>query len=162
MLSPEQEQWYVATFQEALKSGHIFPEMATCEAAVETAWGTSKCCVEGKNIFGEKQHAVPIFETVYLPTEEWQNGRMVGLKSVAWVKYPTLADCFADRMATLRRLSAQYPAYAAALAASSPELYVINVSRSWSTDPARSVKCIEIYDAHAGLLKPAAQAAVPR
>jgi hypothetical protein len=72
----------------------------------------------------------------------------------AWVVFPDLPTCFADRMATLKRLAPHYSHYAAALAAKTPEDYISQVSLSWSTDPQRAAKVLSIYHAHAALLTP--------
>ncbi|HZC24703.1 MAG TPA: mannosyl-glycoprotein endo-beta-N-acetylglucosamidase, partial [Candidatus Binatia bacterium] len=64
-----------------------------------------------------------------------------------WVEYPDWSACFADRKATLERLANAYPHYAAALRAPDPETYITEVSRSWSTDPARGAKCLSVFQA---------------
>jgi hypothetical protein len=52
-------------------------------------------------------------------------------------------------MALLERLSRAYPHYGAALKAATGEQYIAAVSLSWSTDPQRAGKVLEVYDAHA-------------
>jgi flagellum-specific peptidoglycan hydrolase FlgJ len=68
-----------------------------------------------------------------------------GVINAKFVEYPTLEDCLADRQATLTRLASVYPHYKAALEATTPEDYVREVSRTWSTDPGRAEKCLAIY-----------------
>jgi hypothetical protein len=72
-----------------------------------------------------------------------------------------MADCFADRMATLERLAGLvfpvtdilvYPHYAAALKASTPEEFLTQVSLTWSTGPTRGQQCIQILHAHGDVL----------
>ena len=70
-----------------------------------------------------------------------------------FVKFPTLQEAFAARMDTLRRLSATVANYANALAATSGEQFVLNVSKSWSTDPQRASTVLAIYNAHGALLQ---------
>lgn len=101
--------------------------------------------VHGNNLFGTKQHEHPIYGTLSLPTREYLGGEWK-VVTANWVRYPTLDDCFADRLATLRRLSPIYPHYKAALEASDPETFVREVSQTWSTDPGRAEKVIEIYN----------------
>jgi flagellum-specific peptidoglycan hydrolase FlgJ len=96
-----------------------------------------------------KQHRHAIYGTHTLPTREFENGEWIQTQA-AWVSYPDWASCFADRMATLSRLASTFPHYAAALQAASGEAYVNEVSRTWSTDPGRAAKVLEIYDAMAG------------
>lgn len=140
------EQFWTNARDAARAAGHIWPEMAACEAALESAWGSSELARADNNLFGTKQHAHPVFGTHNLPTREWlHNGWVV--VNAEWVKYPTLADCFADRMATLKRLAPSFPHYAAALAATSGTQFVIEVSKSWSTDPKRADKVLAIYTA---------------
>lgn len=129
----------------AEKCGHIFPEMAACEAALESNYGVSSLASAYNNLFGMKQHQHPIYGTHVLPTKEFLNGEWVELNS-SWIVYPDWADCFGDRMATLQRLASVYPHYAAALAATSATDYINQVSLTWSTDPERSAKVIAIYD----------------
>jgi flagellum-specific peptidoglycan hydrolase FlgJ len=130
---------------EAQRVQHPFPAMAACEAALESGFGQSKLAIEGNNLFGMKQHVHPSFLSFNLPTREFENGEWVVVPGAEWVKYPTLGDCFSDRLYTLQRLSGKYPHYAAALAAPDPTTYVMEVSRSWSTDPNRATKVISIY-----------------
>lgn len=141
--------WLVATAAEAKSGGHIFPEMAACEAALESAhegiFGGSALAREANNLFGMKQHQHPTYGTLNLPTREFLNSEWVVVEAV-WVKYDRLSECFEDRMMTLRRLSSEYPHYAAALDATDARTYVTEVSKTWSTDPQRAAKVLAIYD----------------
>jgi flagellum-specific peptidoglycan hydrolase FlgJ len=130
----------------ATASQHIFPKMAACEAALECGYGTSGLAKIDNNLFGMKQHAHPIFGTHNLPTKEFLDGAWVVVLA-HWVHYPTIVDCFTDRMNTLRRLAPHYPHYAAALAATDPITYVTEVSKTWSTGPKRGAEVIAIYNA---------------
>lgn len=153
--SPEQIQWLTQTVQAAKDAEHIFPEMAGAEAALESNYGASQLAREANNLFGMKQHTHPLHGTLVLPTKEFLNSQWV-VTSANWVKYDTLAECFEDRMETLERLKSTYPHYAMALAATDPVTYIFEVSRTWSTDPLRSAKCLSIYNAYH-----AAMAALP-
>jgi uncharacterized FlgJ-related protein len=130
---------------------HPFPDMAGCEAAWESGkagvvpFALSQLAVEDNNLFGMKAHQHNVYGVVNLPTHEYLS-REWTVVSASFEKYPTLDDCFADRYATLRRLSPIYPHYKAALAASDPYTFITEVSRTWSTDPNRAVHVIELYN----------------
>lgn len=147
MLSVTQSAGLLAAFQAAKASGHIWPAYAACEGALESAWFTSELYKQGNNVFGTKQHAHPIYSTHNIPTKEVLDHQWV-VVNAGWIYYPTLADSFADRMQTLRNLAPHYPHYAAALAATTGEDFVTEVSKTWSTDPQRGDKVLSIYNAH--------------
>lgn len=131
-------------------SGHPFPQMAACEAALESAWGQSRLATNANNLFGMKQHAHPIYSTMNLPTREWDRNSGWTAVVAAWVEYPDWRACFTDRLATLQRLSNALPHYKAALDAKDAQTYIAEVSRSWSTDPARAAKVLEIFHEYTG------------
>lgn len=128
----------------AQESGHVFPEYAACEAALESTYGTSPLARDDNNLFGCKQHVHALYGTVHLPTREFLNHEWVTVEA-AFVRYPDWAACFADRMDTLRRLAKIYPHYAVALKAASGEEFVTEVSKTWSTDPKRAPDVLAIY-----------------
>lgn len=144
-----QEQFLVQARDGAVAAGHLFPEYAACEAALESGWGQSLLATQANNLFGEKQSNPPVpgTSTLALPTREFIRGSWVTVPA-NWAKFADVQSCFAARMATLKRLAPGYPHYAAALAAKSGEEFVIEVSKTWSTDPARAGKVLSIYDAH--------------
>lgn len=148
-MNPQQKDFLYRAFQAAKAAGHIFPEMAACEAALESGYGHSQLATQDRNLFGMKQHLHPIYGTHVLPTREFLSDKWVTVNA-NWIVYPDWEMCFADRMATLRRLAPSFPHYAAALAAGSATTYVNEVSRSWSTDPERANKVLAIYDNCAG------------
>ena len=143
MTSTEREFLDVAALT-ADRAKHPFPQMAACEAALESGYGKSLLALTYNNLFGMKQHRHAAFGTVNLPTREFVDGEWVQT-SANWVSYPDWETSFADRAATLQRLASLYPHYAKALAATDPIGYVKEVSQTWSTDPARADKCIAIY-----------------
>jgi flagellum-specific peptidoglycan hydrolase FlgJ len=153
-MTPEQKQFLVAAAGEAKRAGHIFPEMAACEAALESAYGTSELARQDRNLFGTKQHRHVIYGTHVLPTREFENGEWITINS-SWVSYPDFASCFRDRMVTLVRLASVLPHYGNALRAQDAKTYVTEVSKTWATDPERAEKVIAIYEA-AGSWEPAA------
>lgn len=131
-------------------AGALFPSMQACEAALESGYGTSELAIQGLNLFGCKQHQHPEYGTLNLPTKEFLDEKWVVCEA-SWVKYPTIADCFLDRMATLRLLAPHYPHYAAALRAPDAQTFVTQVSLTWSTDPQRGSKVIQIFNTYMSL-----------
>lgn len=141
---------------QAYGAGHIYPRMASCEAALESAYGMSQLTRLAKNLFGLKQRQHPTFGTLSLPTKEYLDDQWVSVNA-EWVEYPSFVACFKDRMATLIRLRTAYPHYNNALQASTAEQYVTEVSQTWSTDPSRAEECIAIFNEAFGTPSNAAQ-----
>lgn len=134
-----------AAWSAAITAKHPFPEYAACEAALESAWGKSKLANEANNLFGRKQsHDHPVYETLDLPTKEFLHGQWI-TTTAHWVKYPSWAADFDDRVALLRRLPSLY---GPALDATNGRDFVNLVSAHWSTDPERANKVLAIFDNH--------------
>lgn len=148
-MNPEHKTFLLRALEAAKKADHVFAEMAACEAALESGYGVSELASKFSNLFGCKQHVHPVYGTHVLPTKEFLDGQWKELNS-SWIVYPDWATCFADRMATLKRLASAYPHYKAALEAASGTTYINEVSQTWSTDPKRAEKVLSIYDAVAG------------
>jgi flagellum-specific peptidoglycan hydrolase FlgJ len=148
----DEQQFLVRMATAAKAAGHIFPEMAACEAALESGFGKSGLAALDNNLFGMKQHKHPVYGTHVLPTKEFENGEWITVQAL-WVKYPDYTTCFTDRMATLTRLAPAkgFEHYAAALAAKDAQTYVREVSAKWSTDPHRADKVLVIYEEFQGL-----------
>lgn len=144
-------------YKAAVDSGHIFPEFAACEAALESAWGNSKLCILGNNLFGQKSgFSSKEFPVIEMPTKENvdlnKDGRIdpsevVTVKS-NWAKFPDWATAFRERMELLQRLAPRFLHYGNALNAKTGREFVTEVSKSWSTDPLRATKVLAIYDRH--------------
>jgi flagellum-specific peptidoglycan hydrolase FlgJ len=156
-MTPQQHDFLDRAFQAAKAANHVEPEMAACEAALESGWGRSWLAVNDRNLFGCKQHQHPIYGTVALPTKEYLKGEWETV-TANFVNYPDWQSCFKDRMDTLTRLAAivkpdgtpEYPHYRNALTAGASTTYITEVSRTWSTDPNRAEKVLAIYNAVAG------------
>ncbi len=144
-----QNEFLLKAVAAARAAGHLFPEYAACEAALESGWGLSHLAVEANNLFGQKQAHPPLpnTETMALPTREFLHGAWVAVQA-NWVRFPDWASCFRERMALLRALADAWPNYAAALRATSGEQFITEVSRTWSTDPQRAGKVLAVYDCH--------------
>ena len=155
MTTPLQDSFLRQASAAAHQSGHIFPEYAACEAALESNWGQSRLAREANNLFGQKQSANDndAGATIAMPTEEFLHGRWVTVIA-HWARFTDAAACFHARMALLRRLQHSYPAYARALAATTGEAFIEEVSRAWSTDPQRAAKVLAIHRQHCSSFLP--------
>jgi flagellum-specific peptidoglycan hydrolase FlgJ len=150
-MNSAQRQFLDLASAQAVKANHPFPQMAACEAAEESSWGHSALAVEANNLFGMKAHAHAIYGTMTLPTREFLNSEWKQV-SARWERYPDWRACFADRLATLERLSNALPHYKAALDAKDPRTYITEVSKSWSTDPMRALKVQGVYEEYVALI----------
>lgn len=150
-----QEDFLRKAVSAARAAGHIFPEYAACEAALESAWGQSRLATRANNLFGQKQSrtAPPTIQTMSLPTREYLHGTWVTINA-NWVSFPSWGACFQARMRLLKSASKTYPHYATALAATTGEEFIQQVSQTWSTDPARASKVLAIYAAHQACFAP--------
>lgn len=146
----------------AHRAGHIFPGYAACEAALESNWGQSRLAREANNLFGQKQSPTPLpgTITVALPTQEFLRGAWVTVPA-HWVCFRTPEACFRARMALLQQARHSYSAYDRALRAATGEQFVEEVSRAWSTDPARATKVLAIHRQHIASLMNLAPNALP-
>lgn len=144
-MNTEQKLFLKMAAAAAKQASHIFPQMAACEAGLESSYGHSLLAVQDNNLFGCKAHKHMTYGTHVLPTREFENGEWIQTTAL-WVHYPGWAACFFDRMLTLQRLASVYPHYKAALEAAGPHTYIVEVSQTWSTDPRRADKVQAIYD----------------
>jgi flagellum-specific peptidoglycan hydrolase FlgJ len=143
MLTQEQKDWTEKTFTSACLSGHIFPYMAACEAALESRFGESQLAREGNNLFGMKKHQHNLYGVLALPTKEFTRFGWTEVDA-EWEKYDSLEKCFEDRMSTLNRLRSMYTEYELALTANNETKYIVSVSLRWSTDPQRAIKVMDL------------------
>jgi flagellum-specific peptidoglycan hydrolase FlgJ len=167
MSTPLQDSFLRQASAAARAAGHIFPEYAASEAALESNWGQSRLAREANNLFGQKASAEQHESgeqgsaTLALPTQEFLRGRWVTI-TAQWVRFADQAACFCARMALLRRLQHSYPAYARALAATTGEVFIEEVSRVWSTDPQRAAKVLAIHRQHSASFLPAVILGIPQ
>ena len=143
-MNDQQKQFLDRAAAEAVKANHPFPQMAACEAALESSYGQSELARAGNNLFGMKQHQHQEYGTMNLPTREFLLGQWRQVLA-AWIAYPDWRACFADRLATLERLAPVFPHYKAAIEARDAQTYITEVSKTWSTDPLRGQKVLSIY-----------------
>lgn len=148
------EQFLTAAYTEAKFAGHCWPEYAACEAAEESAFGESQLAIQAKNLFGLKQgRFTRDLPTIEMPTHEWEHGEMVSTVAL-WPKFESWKQAFEVRMQVLHGLAPEFPHYRAALAASTGEAYITQVSQTWSTDPRRGANVLSIYHDYAVLFPP--------
>lgn len=148
MLAAAQTDFLTKAYESAKQSGHIFPGAAAAEAALESGWGTSGLCLKANNLFGLKKPQAWTGPTISLPTREFINEKWITVMAV-WPAFHSWVECMDERMNTLRRVSR----YAEALAAQTPEDFIIDVSIKWATDPDRAKNVLSIYRKHISLLK---------
>src|ERR1700744_6487859 len=103
------ETFLLTMLAAAKAAGHIFPEYAACEVALETAeqpkpgdppnsnFGKNKGFLLGNNCFGNMQRAKPVYQTLSLASFEIRNGQRVNVVE-NWIKFPSVAIAFAFRM----------------------------------------------------------------
>jgi flagellum-specific peptidoglycan hydrolase FlgJ len=143
----------VAAKMAARVAGHIWPEYAAAEAALESGWGNSTLAVKANNLFGQKAgHTTKAYPSISLPTHEWVAGKLVPA-TAEWPMFPDWPTCFLERMNLLHAL----PVYALALQATTGDDYVRLVSAKWATDPQRAVKVLDIFLHHQDILGPQIQ-----
>ena len=126
---------------------HIFPEYAACEAALESAWGSSTLAREANNLFGQKQSHPPRGNSFALDTREFLSGEWVTVPA-QWMIFVDWEASFAERMAVLRGSQMMFPHYRAALLAQTGDQFIEQVSQSWSTDPERAQKVLSVFRDH--------------
>jgi len=152
-----QEEFLLKAETGAREAGHIWPEYAACEVALESGWGQSSLALKANNLFGQKQ-IHPAFHgtgTLILPTKEFLHGAWVTINA-EWMSFSDWQACFKARMEMLTRLSKEYPGYARALAAKDGETFIREVSNVWSTGPKRAVQVLQIHNQHKALFRNAA------
>lgn len=173
------EQFLLNMRDAAKSAGHIWPEYAACEVAIESGWGQSYLSKQANNLFGQKAPArlQPGQRVISLETTEIVHG--ISERVMAeWLMFENAAECFRARMALLNRLPDYYYE---ALHATSGAFFVRDVSGSWvavhagsmagnqsnlfefsdgwyrwiegrwSTNPARAKLVLETYDAHSSI-----------
>lgn len=140
------EDFLVKAVQAAKDAGHIWPEYAACEAALESGWGNSQLARECNNLFGQKSgHTSGQYPQKSIPTHEWSDGHLVPARA-SWPVFPDWKTSFMERMGLLNSLSV----YQDAISATTGKDFVVKVSAHWATDPDRAAKVLNIYSHHFG------------
>lgn len=153
--------WFIKTaIPDAIAAKHIFPGMAVAEALEEStvAYGNvyqlSELAGKYNNLFGLKYGEFTCtLPKVELPTHEWEGSKGFVATTADWPIFSSWQQAFAVRMDVLRGLADVFPHYAAALQAKTPQEYVVEVSKTWSTDPQRASNVLAIYNKWHDLLE---------
>lgn len=124
-----------SAYAAAKASGHIWPIYATIEAALDSDFGTTELAQKANNVFNLR---APMRYSSYMQGSIYVSE--VNGKQYDWLKFGTLTDCFAARMGKLRQFNMYYQAVRAK---TGPE-YAAQISRMWSTDPARRDKIMAL------------------
>ena len=141
--------FFAKAISAALAAGHIFPEYAVCEAALESAWGESQLAHQANNLFGQKAGFTEAkAETIQLQTREFLHGHWFTVPAL-WPKFADWTESFKARMELLRGSHL----YANAMDAENGEQFVTCVSKVWSTDPHRSYTVLLIFRQNQGLIE---------
>lgn len=148
MTTPSQERFLTQAKAAAKTAGHPWPAAAAAEAALESGWGRSSSAREHNNLLGIKPPSWWQGATFTAPTTEVYDGRITPVVS-GWAGFASWEECFACQVAILNRNKS----YAPALAAKTPEGYILAVSKVWATDPNRGPNIVRIYRAHKDLLE---------
>lgn len=144
-----QEDFLGKAYAAALAAHHPYPEIAACEAALESGWGKSELAVKANNLFGRKVWRTGQ-DVLQLPTREFLHGQWVTV-TADWLKFATWADCFADRV----HIITTDLRYSQAIQAKTAEEWITELSAVWSTDPERAAKVLATYHAHRAVFAPA-------
>ena len=148
----DHKEFLVKCKQAAMNIGMSWPGYVAAEAALESRYGQSQLAIQASNLFGMKAHrdTIPEME-ISFPTKEYISGEWIAVPA-HWMRYSDWEACLRDRQATLARLTTMYPHYQAALDASDGETFIREVSQTWSTDPHRADKVLEIYSENLDIL----------
>jgi flagellum-specific peptidoglycan hydrolase FlgJ len=113
--------------------------VAVAQAALESAWGSSRLSETANNYFGIK--AARGQSSIALATMESINGEMRKI-TARFVRYASIAESFAAR----DRIIISAPCYAEARGhAREPIAFIHSLAKFWATDPAYAEKLEHIY-----------------
>lgn len=143
MASLAQIEWLKTAHEAAKKAGHKWPECAACEAAVETGWG-QHIPHGSNNVLGIKAYRGWTGKTTRAKgTEQAPTGEWSAPEQDSWCVFPTMEDCFREQMKILAETR-----YQKALAATTPEAYITEECRVWSTGILKGQAVLQVYHAH--------------
>ena len=122
----------------------VYASFSIAEAALESAWGSSKLAIQGHNLFGVKADKSWTGDTISFRTREYLNKQWVFVNAL-WRKYPSWLGSFNDHAAFLH----QNKRYAKAFLAGSVEEFTIAIANAgYATDPLYASKIIAIIKQH--------------
>ena len=122
----------------------VYASFSIAEAALESAWGTSKLATQGHNLFGVKADKSWTGDTISFRTREYLNKQWVFVNAL-WRKYPSWLGSFNDHAEFLHHNKR----YAKAFLAASVEEFTIDIANAgYATDPLYASKIISIIKQH--------------
>ena len=122
----------------------VYASFSIAEAALESAWGTSKLAMQGYNLFGVKADKSWTGDTISFRTREYLNKQWVFVNAL-WRKYPSWLGSFNDHAEFLHHNHR----YAKAFLAGSVEEFTIEIANAgYATDPLYASKIIVIIKQH--------------
>jgi flagellum-specific peptidoglycan hydrolase FlgJ len=141
------QQFLTAATAAAQKSSALsgFPAGVTlAQAALESAWGSSRLSQKANNFFGIKAHDG--CDSLAMPTTECSldSAGQTAVKKITarFARYDSIDDCFADRDRIIRELAC----YAEARShAREPIAFIHSLAKHWATDPDYAEKLEQIY-----------------
>jgi len=95
---------------ESMKNDGIPASFTIAQAALESAWGSSKLAVQGFNLFGVKAGKSWKGDILVLPTTEFIDGKEVKVQA-KWRKYESLDQCIKDHTTFLKNNPRYAPAF---------------------------------------------------
>ena len=123
---------------------NVYASFSIADAALESAWGTSKLSVQGHNLFGVKADSSWTGDTISFRTREFLNKKWVFVNAL-WRKYPSWLGSFTDHAEFLR----DNKRYEKAFLADNVEEFTIAIANAgYATDPIYASKIISIIKQH--------------
>jgi len=147
MATEQQLQFLKEMYESAKRADHRWPGAAACEAVTETGW-SAHIPKGSNNVLGIK--ALGKYKGPYVTadgTEQNADGTFTIPASMAWRVYKTTDDCFRDQMVilTTQRNGDGALLYQKALDADTPEDYIVEESKIWSTGVLKGAIVLQIY-----------------
>ena len=128
-----------AAAQQSSAQSRLPAGVTVAQAALESAWGSSRLAQRANNYFGIKARDGEPW--IALPTTERIEGEIRKI-TARFVRYSSMAECFAAR----DRILLSAPAYAEARShASGPIAFIHSLAKHWATDPAYAEKLEQLY-----------------
>ena len=122
----------------------VYASFSIAEAALESAWGTSKLATQGYNLFGVKADKSWAGDTISFRTREYLNKQWVFVNAL-WRKYPSWLGSFNDHAEFLHHNKR----YAKAFLAGSVEEFTVEIANAgYATDPLYASKIISMIKQH--------------
>ena len=144
-MSLQAQQFINAIKNDAITSAkltQVFASFAIAEAALESAWGSSRLATQAHNLFGVKADKAWQGDTLSLPTREFLNNQWCFVNAL-WRKYPSWLGSFKDHADFLHH----NPRYRNAFLAGNVEDFTVSIAKAgYATDPTYAKKIISIIN----------------